>query len=380
MAVLMIMLSTMGFTTTEKAYWEENEKVMNWGGIESKQDLSLSFKSPDGMELNYKMDIASKGKIQDMITYIEINTESLDATYPDSPVIPQIKLYTKGSNLYINKEAFMAFVNMSGNMDLDIKEDYIMIKSDQTVDMSESLMKELMDFIKQMDLGIDTGMVKEGNKYTLNLDSDKMIDLLDAYLRYIIVNIDKLPAGIVPEEAKLSEEEKKEMLEMYDAFVTPYKDTAKATIKGSSYMQVDTFGETNYEQEAALDIKSPMGNGTLEMKSVSNKVENLNIIVPTSVKVVTEEELAEMMTPPMPPSPVMIGLDGNYESYKNNTYEQGKIELKNINGETYMNVKQLSTVLSAMIETNEEYIRTTDLRNLGFIVEWDADSRTIDIY
>ena len=32
MAVLMIMLSTMGFTSVEKAYWEENKKIISVPG------------------------------------------------------------------------------------------------------------------------------------------------------------------------------------------------------------------------------------------------------------------------------------------------------------------------------------------------------------
>ncbi|NLM04908.1 MAG: hypothetical protein GX214_07805, partial [Clostridiales bacterium] len=51
---------------------------------------------------------------------------------------------------------------------------------------------EILAFVENMDLGIDLGMVQEGNTYTLELDSDQMIDLLDAYMRYIITNIDNL--------------------------------------------------------------------------------------------------------------------------------------------------------------------------------------------
>lgn len=109
MAVLMIMLSTMGFTSVEKAYWEENKKIMQWEGVESDQDLSLNFKTTDGFSINYKMDIKSKGIMKDMVTYIEVNTEALE----NSPAIPQIKMYTKGADLYINKEAFLAFVKLS---------------------------------------------------------------------------------------------------------------------------------------------------------------------------------------------------------------------------------------------------------------------------
>lgn len=376
MAVLMIMLSTMGFTSVEKAYWEENKKIMQWEGVESDQDLSLNFKTTDGFSINYKMDIKSKGIMKDMVTYIEVNTEALE----NSPAIPQIKMYTKGADLYINKEAFLAFVKLSSQKDIEIAEDFVKITNEQNVEISASLMDEIMKFVEEIDLGMDMGMVQDGNKYTLNLDSDKMIDLLDAYMRYIFNNMDKLPSSLMPADFKMTEEEKQEMLAMYDAFVTPYKDTAKAAIKGSTYYQVDTFEESKYSQEAVLDIKTPMGNGKLAMNSVSNKVSDLKISLPASVKVVNQEELNEMMMPEMLPMPLSISLDGSYVNFKGNDFTEGKIEIKNVNGATYLNVNQLSELLSTIIETKEDYIRTTDLANLGFDVQWNAESKTIDIY
>lgn len=47
-----------------------------------------------------------------------------------------------------------------------------------------------------------------------------------------------------------------------------------------------------------------MGNGKLAMNSVSNKVSDLKISLPASVKVVNQEELNEMMMPEMPPMPL----------------------------------------------------------------------------
>ncbi len=376
MAVLMIMLSTMGFTSVEKAYWEENKKIMQWEGVESDQDISLDFKSADGFGINYKMDIKSKGKIKDMVTYIEINTEALE----NSPAIPEIKLYTNGADLYINKEAFLAFVKAISHKDIEISEDYVMIASQKNVEINASLMEEIMTFVEEIDLGIDMGMVKDGNKYTLNIDSDKMIDLLDAYMRYIFNNMDKLPSSLMPADFKMTEEEKQEALAMYDAFVTPYKDTAKAAIKGSSYYQVDEFEESKYTQEAVLEIKSQMINGKLSMNSVSNKVSDIDVSLPTSVKVVTEAELNEMMMPELPPMPLSISLDGSYVNLKKNDYEEGKIDMKNIDGETYFNVNQLSSLLSTLLDTKDDYIRTTDLIDLGFDVQWNPEYRTIDIY
>ena len=165
----MIMLSTMGFTSVEKAYWEENKKIMQWEGAESDQDLSLNFKTTDGFSINYKMDIKSKGIMKDMVTYIEVNTEAIE----NSPAIPQIKMYTKGADLYINKEAFLAFVKLSSQKDIEIAEDFVKITNEQNVEISASLMDEIMKFVEEIDLGMDMGMVQDGNKYTLNLDSPR---------------------------------------------------------------------------------------------------------------------------------------------------------------------------------------------------------------
>ncbi len=377
MLVLMVMMTTMGLTSVEKAYFEESKKMIEWGGIESDQDISFNFKTTDGFSINYKVDMKSKGIMKDMLTYVEINAQALE----NSPAIPQIKLYTKGLDIYINKEAFVAFVKMASQKDIAITEDFVKISSEGNMQITVSLVKDMMKFIEEMDLGIDTGMVKDGNKYTLNLDSDKMVDWLDAYMRYIINNIDKVPTtAMIDPNFKITDAEKKEVLAQYDAFVASYKDNVKGLIKGSTYYQVDTFEETKYSQEAVLDVKSPLINGKLEMKSVSNKVGDLKIDLPTSVKSYTQQELNEIMMPEMPPMPLSISLDGSYMYYKGYEFKEGKIEIKNVNGATYLNVSQLSNVLSTTIETKDEYIRTVDLAKLGFDVQWNAETKTIEIY
>ena len=82
------------------------------------------------------MDIKSKGIMKDMVTYIEVNTEAIE----NSPAIPQIKMYTKGADLYINKEAFLAFVKLSSQKDIEIAEDFVKITNEQNVEISASLM------------------------------------------------------------------------------------------------------------------------------------------------------------------------------------------------------------------------------------------------
>ena len=40
-----------------------------------------------------------------------------------------------------------------------------------------NVLNEVIEFIDKMDLGMDLGMEKEGDTYTLTLESDELLDL-----------------------------------------------------------------------------------------------------------------------------------------------------------------------------------------------------------
>lgn len=374
MSLVMMIFTFSGFTTAEKAYLEETKKLYDWEAIESQQDISFELTVPGQIAVSYDMDISSEASMEDFTTYIEIDTQAKGL----SPKIPAIKMYTKGADLYINTSAFVAFAKMAGieSDKLAFTEEYVMLKSEQQVEVDQNMIKELYSFMEQLDPGVDTGLVQDGNKFTVEMDSDKMVDLLDAYILAVIENIDKLPEAFMQGQPTVSESDKQEALEMYTAFVAPYKQIIKDSIKGSTYSEVTVFEEDKYTQSASFDLKTPQGDAKLQMDSVSNRKDEADITLPTSVKVLTQSEFNALV---MPSKTASVKLDGSYVMYDANGMSSGTIGIKNINGETYLKTADLSTAFSAILETNDEFVRTTMLGTYGFQVEWNAADRTIDI-
>lgn len=377
MSLVMMIFTFSGFTTAEKAYLDETMKLYEWDAIESQQDISFELTVPGEIAVSYDMDISSEASMEDFTTYIEIDTQA----HGLSPKIPAIKMYTKGADMYINTEAFVAFAKMAGieSDKLAFTEEYVMLKSEQQVEVNQNMIKELYAFIEQLDPGVDTGLVQDGNEFTLEMDSDKMVDLLDAYIVAVIENIDKLPEALMQGQPTVSEQDKQQALEMYTAFVAPYKQIIKDAIKGSTYSEVTVFEEDKYTQTASFELKTPQGDAKLEMDSVSNRKDEADITLPTSVKILTQDDFNELVMPDQTSKSASVSLDGSYVMYDVNGMSSGMIGIKNINGETYLKTADLSTAFGRIFDTNEEFIRTTMLESYGFDVQWNSSDRTIEI-
>ncbi|MBP2026730.1 hypothetical protein J2Z35_000519 [Acetoanaerobium pronyense] len=379
--MVFVLFTNLSFASPEANYWDELKEVYDWEYMESQQTMRLKFDVPGQFSGDYVVDMTGKGNMSELVSKLDIKiTDAKGAVN-----LPDISFYTNGTDFYINTSAFEGFMSLMGVELGEIEEDYIMVKNTQSpVDMNSEILKELLGFIEDIELDVDLGMVQEGRTYTLELDSDKLIDLLDSYMRYVIANLNNMPTSFMPEDMKISEEEIEEALIMYDQMVTPYIPVAKEMIKGSNYVQVTVFEDSAYTEEATLNIVSPFVNGQMTINSSAKEVESLDLSLPTSVKVMTEEDLNSLIMPGgelTSGNYLMIGLDGQYMHITpSQEVVTGKLSIKNEGGFTFVNVNEISGLLGVIIETNEEYIRTTDLVELGFTVNWNSENRTIEIY
>ncbi len=375
------MLAMVGFTPVEASYWQTMKEMYEWNGTEGETALEIKLAIPD-MEKKYKVQIISKSNLKEFITYSEIHIEDVK----EGKNIPTIKMYTNGSNIYLNKEAAIAFVTATGfGETVEIAEDYVMLEGSQnTVKFDSNILNDAIQFIEGMDLGIDLGMKKDGDTFKLTLDSDQLIDLFDAYMRYVLTNMDKMPKSFMPEEIVISEEEKQEMLEQYDAFVTLYKDTAKEFMKGSKFYQESTLANNKYSAKSEVLLKTPMGE--LEVKTVgtSVKLDSANIELPSSVKKITEEELSSLILGQIMPDvdvdtglKAIVELDGSYIKFGELDFEEGNITLKIEEGKAYITAEDALELLGVEVE-GVSHIR--DLEDYGFFVEWNEELKTIEIY
>lgn len=387
--LIISMLTMVGFAPAETAYWEEMKEVYEWNGVEGDSEVEIVVNFPPELNEHYRLNMYSKADLKDFTSYIEIKIENIEGKQD----IPTIKMYTKGSDFYINKEAVLSLLSaMDIKENVEIEEEYIVLRNNaSTVDINANLIKDMITFIENMDLGVELGMTKEGNTYTLTLDSDKIIDLLDAYIRYIISNMDKLSDTLMQPEIEISKEEMAEALEAYDKNIATYKEIAKEFISGSYYKLVTTIGNDKVDASTETLIKAPMAEIKVTAVSTSSKLDSPNIKLPTSIKVITEEDLTELImgglvghsettveTTNMELK-AAINRDGSYMKFGEFDVEEGNIQLKVENGRSYVPAEEVSRLLEIELE-KEGLIAIKNLEDYGFHVYWDAENKTIDIY
>ena len=382
--LILSMLTMVGFAPVGTSYWEDMKEIYEWNGIKSESEMEITLVTPD-MNKEYKVHMVSESNLKDFSTYSEIHIEDVK----DGNHIPTIKMYTSGSNMYLNKDAVVYLLSL---MELEetvaIEEEYVMLQgSQEAIELDANILNDAIKLIEDMDLNIDLGMVKDGDTYTLTLDSDKLIDLLDEYMIYIFTNIDQLPNSFTQQEIVITEEEKQEVLEQYNAFVTLYKDMAKEFIAGSKYHQESTFGDGEYSEKAEVLINTPMGQLEIKTVSTSAKLDSSNIQLPESVMVITEDDLNNMIMSQFMPEvdgnvglKAVIGLDGSYMKLGEDNLEEGTISLKVEEGKSYITAEDAYEVLGVEVENADGYFYIRELNNYGFYVDWNEDAKSIEIY
>ncbi|SES81411.1 hypothetical protein SAMN05660297_00568 [Natronincola peptidivorans] len=383
MLLVVSMLTMVGFAPAETSYWEDMKAIYEWDGLEGEAEMQLKVVIPPDVDLHYNVEMYSVSNLKDFVSYMEIVVEDVEGLQE----IPTIKLYTVGTDFYINTDAVLPLLSVMGLEEtVDIQEEYILFRNTEApIDMNSKMLQDIIQFIEEMDLGIDLGMTKEGNTYTLKLDSDKMIDLLEAYMLYVITNIDKLPAELMPAEMpELTEEDLQEVLELYDTFIAPNIPMAKAFITGSYYQQVTTFEEDAVTEETELALITPMAQIQVEGLTVSRKLTTTDIQLPESVLVFTQEDLeafimSQFAVETQVGFKAIVDLEGSYVKPAEGTFEQGTVQLKVEDGRSFIAVADASQLLDIQLE-GEGFIPVKDLEDYGFYVIWNSDIDAIEIY
>lgn len=381
--LIISMLTMTGFATVEGSYWEAMKSIYEWDALEGEVEIELTVTNPYGESNKYKVNMYSQTDLKNIIAYMEIKIEGLE----ELQEIPVIELYTHGTDFYINTEVLSSVLPLMGIVeDLDIEEEYIMLKSsDNNIEINSNILQDAIEFIENMDLDIELGMIQEGNTYTLTLDSDQIIDLLDACIKYYLENMDQLFAIHMEPEMMPTEEELQEILEMYNTFVVPYKEIAKEFIRGSYYHQVSTFEENAYNEEAELIFRSPMIQFDMEMISTSRRLTKFDMELPESVMVITEEELTYLLIGGLTGAPQMelkaiFDMEGDYIKIVEGDLEEGSIEVMLEEGKLYIEVEDIVKLLDIEIEDREGLVWIRELENYGFYVNWNPANNTIEIY
>lgn len=383
--LVIAMLTMLGFTPAEATYWENMKEIYEWNAMEGLSEAEVDISFPE-MGLDYQLKIVtdSQSSMDDLVSYSKIKVNDVKGQLN----VPVIEMYTNGGDLYINKEAVLSLLSAMGMADgVSIKEEFLMLEGGQKdVDVDfNNILNDTLALLEDMDLGVDLGMEKQGDTYVLTLESGELIDLLEAYFRYFVENVDNLPASLTQgQQVEITAAEKQEAIEQFNAFVSQYKDMVKALITGSKFHMESTFGEGKYKENSQIVIKTPMGSVTMNTKATTSKIEKVNFELPTSVRKITADELEELLMSKIGGvaggAKLVMELDGSYVKFDQPNIKQGKVSLKVENGKAYMTVEDANKLLGVKLEGMESPFHVRKLDDYGFRVEWNEKNRTIEIY
>ena len=348
------MVFGMAFFTPSKAdevsnsYFDAVKSVSEWNKVDSKVDLDLK------LDLN-----ALGGEFKEISTNYNFKLDSIfdtDAMFGKvkakftSPVLadrplPEVTMFVDKKDFYVNKDIFNMYMLALGS-DKKTNKDFVKMTFDKALassmgvdanyynnimekNASKATTRKVLDFFGKIDIGMDTGLTKDGDTYKLSWNADKMVDVTNAYIKYVfknpesIVNMYKEIYGIdIIAEMKKSDSTmteakfKKSMNEasvQWTKEIEPMLPKFKKLLAGSSLTLEENFGKEDYTQKFNLKIavdlnryaeiadgtkytKPLVVSATLNANSISKKLEKLDLTLPTSVenfdmnKFIKEEE------------------------------------------------------------------------------------------
>ena len=322
---------------------------------------------------------------------------------------------------------------------MDIPADFPFASIYQTSFMNNNLNK----LIQKLTFGLPeayqnytTGLVvKNGNSYTWQLSGKEAVELLGGFLKYSLENIPDLEKWLVSFINNLNEEEiallgiepqqKTEtlmLLSMFSNEITENKETYMQAIdEGLAEILKDEAvqkaaeginmsytlgknGPNSYTNNCSFDLSfnENENNTQVNLQLTANaqikKTAPFTITLPTS-GVMSYTELLKKITKIME-----IQIDTNtYTLTDANGVSQNYLEVKNIENQTYLPMRQIAELLgeevgwdaansqayvvrdcleiemTGVIVDGRNYIKTRDFTKLGYEVDWDNTTRTVII-
>lgn len=369
-------------------YWADLKAMYDeWTAMEGESDMKITITVPEEEPMVFDVNITSIGNMEDMSTSVEI----LVTTEDPELQIPAIHMMTVGSDIYLNTEIIKFFAEKMEMGDMvQIEEDYVMLKGGEGVpEVNKQYLMDILEFVEGMEFDFEFDMTKEGNTYTLNIDSDQLIDLFDAYMLFSLENSAQLMELSGQEmEIELTEEEIQEALAMYEEVFAPMLETAREAIKGSYYRQVTTITDEEYDEEAELYVTTPMGEILVEMVSFTERLDDYSLELPESVKVYTQEDLTNIligsMGLPQEGGNLAAMLDVDQDMYMIITETEvieGEVEITlTQEGLSYMSIKDAVEIFGIDMEPTDELMHIRELDNHGYDIKWNQQLRMIEVY
>lgn len=298
MTATMSLLTFTGCGQTTNNYMKEVTKTLEWGACTSESKGTLNLEANKAAQ-NVSISFSSTAFKSGDKSYSEIKFTDPSGVFN----IPEIKAYTDGATAYINKSYYEGIYTMMGQAVPEglknINAEYIAIDSGMNNVELNKMMTDPNEIIKLSesifgDSDIDLPYTQNGREYTMDLDSDQMVDLGVKGIKALSKNLDNVNNTFALElnAEQIAEIKNQIASEGFTQGVTSIKDA----IKGSTISSKEVFEDDKYTSASNINIEiKDLGKVSLVVNATSTKAENKEISLPTSVAKLTPEQYTQLI-------------------------------------------------------------------------------------
>ena len=298
----LIMTAAMSFATltgcseTTNNYMKELAKTSEWEATSSETSGSVKV---EAQGLTENISFTSTGYAAGDKAYADIKFTDPSGVFN----IPEIKAYTDGSTAYINKSYYEGLYTMMGQSVPEglknVNAEYIAIDTGMETDELKTMMTDTDAIVKLSksifgDSDIDLPYVQTGREYTMNLDSDQVVDLGVKGINAVSKNLENVNTtfklGLTSDQ--IAEVKNQLADESFTQGVTAVKDA----IKGSTISVKEVFEDSKYTSAVNVNIQvKDICKVSVTTNSTSTKAEVKDITMPTSVAKFNQEQINQLL-------------------------------------------------------------------------------------
>lgn len=331
LSILIFTLALSACSPEGLSYLNDIQKVQKWEAMEQELKTVVNVKLPKaelesgelkelkemGIEIpeNYKITIDSKGysnnDIENPESKMIMNIKDESGLFN----IENVEILVNKESIYVSKNYFETLLSLDENLKSQIPEGIKYFSLSTGMDSEEYLkiakLANSSDYVKEMSvvlksLELDLDIKKENNTYTIELDSDKLINLVEQSINNFFKNPNKIidalkevkALGVDKEELDLLKESFKEFDKESLGEMKTFMNEAKAKIKGSTVKIVETITDNTYDSKSDLNINiEGFANAKIDSTTKTNKAGKQIITFPKKEDVADYAEFMESITP-----------------------------------------------------------------------------------
>lgn len=303
MAATLTVGTMAGCSQASLNYSKELSDTAKWGATTSNIEGKLNV---DALGIKEEVTFAANGYATKEQAYVDMKFNNTSGKIK----IPEMKVYSDGTTVYINKSFYEGLAALSGETNstglANIKEEYIALENSSASKMDVSKIKALtskpdamVQFGKLVfgeNNDIDLPFVQNGREYTINLDANQTVDLAAKAIKACANNLDNLNSTFVL--GLKTEDITQIKAAVNDTKFNAELNDVKTKLAGSTITSKEVFTDSSYNADINVNLQvKDFGKISMEMKAISTKSEVKAIDFPTSKIKLTAEEFAKISAP-----------------------------------------------------------------------------------